>query len=223
MKIFGMNEIKYIGTTVEGHNCEFTYGKKEMVKHEIFVEEDGKKYVIRLETENTVCGSGWTTATEGIMEIESIEQFPPMGYRYVEPMTEYPFPTEADIEIEGFKEGTTPGYKCPGFSISKWGNDMYYPCGGHSVNMDFFRPNGKRAPEKRRVMIFKGDSSAGKSWLAAKANVSVYETDKSAELPSEIESEIIVLGNKYNFSLEDIKEKIAFKEETEVVVVDFSF
>jgi hypothetical protein len=215
MKIIGMNKVNYVGVNVEGHNCQFNYSKEPMVKHEIYVEEDGKKYILRLETENTVCGSGWTTATEGIMEIDSVENFPPMGFRYTKPFEEYPFPTEEDIEDEG--------YSCLAFSISKWGGDPYYPCGGHSIHMKFFRPNGKRAPEKRRVMIFKGDSGAGKSWLAAKANVSLYETDSSDELPSEIEAEIIVLGNKYKFSLEEIKERIAFKDETEVVVVDFSF
>ena len=47
----------------------------------------------------------------------------------------------------------------------------------------------------------------------------VYETDAHEKLDT-IEADIIVVGNKYNHSLEEIESKI--KGEHEIIYVDFS-
>jgi hypothetical protein len=55
--------------------------------------------------------------------------------------------------------------------------------------------------------------------LANEGNLTKYETDISAELPQEICEDMIIVGNKYKFSLKDIKERIY--GEHEAIVVDF--
>ena len=74
------------------------------------------------------------------------------------------------------------------------------------------------------VWIFKGDSGLGKSYIAgiianSDRAKTVYETDTHEELDT-IEADIIVIGNKYNHSLEEIESKI--KGEHEIIYVDFS-
>ena len=63
-----------------------------------------------------------------------------------------------------------------------------------------FVPNG-RAKTKRPVWIFKGDSSSGKSYLSHLTQKKVYETDSNSKLPIKITEDIIVLGNKYIFTI----------------------
>jgi hypothetical protein len=221
MKILGMNKIKYIGTEAVGQNLDFTYEEVEKEKVELFVVHETIKYCVTIDIDYTICGSGWTTATEGVMEIKKISYFPPMGFRYKKPMEEYPFPTLEDFSnLDG-------GYICPAFSVSLYGDCNYYPNGGYTISDNMFSKNGDRSCDKRRVMIFKGDSGSGKSWLASKISfdnsISIYETDSNRNLPSSISSDIIVIGNKYKFSLKDIEKRIFMKENVEIVYLNFSF
>lgn len=63
--------------------------------------------------------------------------------------------------------------------------------------------------ETRNVYIFQGPSGVGKSFLAHKLNgLSVYETDSNKNLPICIKEDIIVLGNKYKFTIKNIKSKL---------------
>lgn len=78
--------------------------------------------------------------------------------------------------------------------------------------------------DKRPVWIFKGDSGLGKSYIAGIIANSdrvktVYETDAHEKLDT-IEADIIVVGNKYEHSFEEIESKI--KGEHEIIYVDFS-
>lgn len=78
--------------------------------------------------------------------------------------------------------------------------------------------------DKRPVWIFKGDSGLGKSYIAgiianSDRAKTVYETDAHEELDT-IEADIIVVGNKYEYSFEEIESKI--KGEHEIIYVDFS-
>ena len=78
--------------------------------------------------------------------------------------------------------------------------------------------------DKRPVWIFKGDSGLGKSYIAgiianSDRAKTVYETDAHEELDT-IEADIIVVGNKYEHSFEEIESKI--KGEHEIIYVDFS-
>ena len=80
-----------------------------------------------------------------------------------------------------------------------------------------------RAKVKRPVWIFVGESALGKSYLSSVlangSNNTKYETDSSPELPLRISEDMIVVGNKYHFSLRDIKERIHGEHET--IIVNF--
>jgi hypothetical protein len=87
------------------------------------------------------------------------------------------------------------------------------------VDMELFKET-IRNKNLRPVWIFKGKSNSGKSFLASKLNeLDIYETDSSETLPESIFASVIVLGNKYNFSLEDVKNKIF--GEVEIQLVEF--
>jgi hypothetical protein len=74
--------------------------------------------------------------------------------------------------------------------------------------MDLFEKT-IRAKDKRRVYIFVGESGIGKSYLAHKLqNVEIYETDCNDTLPNEIVEDVIVLGNKYDYTVQDIVSRI---------------
>ena len=88
--------------------------------------------------------------------------------------------------------------------------------------MDLFEPI-VRAKEKRPVWIFKGESGLGKSYLAGIIENSnrmktVYETDAHEEL-TYINEDIVVVGNKYDHSMDEILAKI--QGEHEVIFVNF--
>lgn len=79
-----------------------------------------------------------------------------------------------------------------------------------------------RIKEKRPVWIFKGGSGLGKSYISSFCRdfKNIYETDCSESLPDVIYSDIIVLGNKYKFSEDEIKLRLF--GECEVIIVDFN-
>lgn len=77
-----------------------------------------------------------------------------------------------------------------------------------------------RTKEKRPVWIFRGKSNSGKSFIASKLNeLEVYETDSNENLPNKITASIIVIGNKYHFSISEIKKRIVGK--ATIQLVDF--
>jgi hypothetical protein len=105
------------------------------------------------------------------------------------------------------------------FTYNFDGGDSYYPWGSYSVNMELFKETPRHKSE-RPVWIFKGDSNLGKSFIASKLNeLTTYETDSNEKLPNVITEDVIVLGNKYNHNLEDIKDKIF--GEYELILVNF--
>ena len=60
---------------------------------------------------------------------------------------------------------------------------------------------------KRPVHLFHGDSNSCKSYLAALTGKSLYETDSVKSLgdvPDTLTQDIIVIGNRWECSLEDI-------------------
>lgn len=89
------------------------------------------------------------------------------------------------------------------------------------LNMDYFELKTRFPDIKRKVWIFKGDSLLGKTFLSDKIDLNKYETDSSPTLPELLTEDIIVLGNKYSFLLEDIIQRIYQKDQVDIVVVDF--
>ena len=117
-----------------------------------------------------------------------------------------------EFEIEGVVEA------------SYCGGDEYYPEGYGRVNLDVFSTPNARQKYKKVVWVFKGDSASGKTYLSniihGSYEKTVYETDTNKELPTILNYNIIVIGNKYDFTVEDVKERIV--GDVELVVVDFT-
>ena len=90
------------------------------------------------------------------------------------------------------------------------------------LNLDYFELHKRFKEVKRKVWIFKGDSVSGKTFLSDKISLSKYETDYQPKLPDVIKEDIIVIGNKYKFDIEDIKKRIYNISKVDVVIVNFS-
>jgi hypothetical protein len=210
MKIIGLRVEKYIDKGVSGHNCDFEYHDKEFEKHIICaVLQDNRKVEIVLSYSEGECGSGWTTASWGHCSVVEVDKF--RGYNFTPISSIY---TEDLIPGEYYDLNNNV------FSISNDGGDSYYPSGSYNVNMKYFKVS-ERIKNKRPVWIFKGDSNAGKSFLASKiSGLKVYETDTSSVLKQNITESIIVLGNKHPHRIEDVIKSLFGN--CEVHIVEFS-
>lgn len=209
LKIIGMRKEKYV--TYNGQDYAEKY-PQESEKHFIYcINELGSKKKISLEVLNGECGSGYCSATRGQMIVEYIDEFE--SFNFI-PKNELKI---EDIEV-GY--GYYGDYNCNVFNVSFDGGDEYYPCGWYDVNEDLFKKD-IRYKENRPVWLFKGDSNSGKSFLSHRvSDKTVYETDSNSKLPEIMTSDIIVLGNKYNFSIKDIKNRLF--GDIELIIVDFS-
>jgi hypothetical protein len=208
MKIIGLRIEKYIGQNISGHNCDFEYHDEEMERHILCgITSDGENVEITLSEEYGECGSGWCTASWGNMEVNKVSKFNGYTYKPVKDLNIDDFDPESDYVNNEV------------FTFSLDGDDSYYPSGFYEVNMDLFKQT-IRHKETRPVWIFKGESNSGKSFIASRLNdLSVYETDTSDELPDKITEDIVVLGNKYQYDIEKIKDCIF--GECELILVDF--
>ena len=221
VKIVGLLVKKIVNDYCEGHNCDFTYEKIEdeeyvLMCEDIFHineygEEFHNKYEITLRSEYGECGSGWTTASYGFADIEPVDNFRPWNYKPKQQII---------LENISIKEMNSPDFSCEYFQWSYDGGDGYYPTGYVEVNMDYFEEL-PRNMKKRPVWIFKGYSGLGKTSLAIQLeNEDVYDTDISSKLPECITESVVVLGNKYGHTLEDIKTRLF--DNPEIILVDFS-
>lgn len=221
VKIVGLLVKKIVNDYCEGHNCDFTYEKIEdeeyvLMCEDIFHineygEEYHNKYEITLRSEYGECGSGWTTASYGFADIEPVDNFRPWNYKPKQQII---------LENISIKEMNSPDFSCEYFQWSYDGGDRYYPTGYVEVDMNYFEEL-PRNMKKRPVWIFKGYSGLGKTSLAIQLeNEDVYDTDISSKLPECITESIVVLGNKYNHTLEDIKTRLFGNPE--IILVDFS-
>ncbi|UZV41088.1 hypothetical protein vBVpaMR16F_22 [Vibrio phage vB_VpaM_R16F] len=75
---------------------------------------------------------------------------------------------------------------------------------------------------KRPVFIYYGGSCLCKSHTAALTGKSIYETDVSEILPDTIKSEIIVIGNRSGFTLQDVEDRIYNKDNCKIIKVEFN-
>lgn len=194
------------------------------------------KFTITLTTLFGWCGSGYTTATWGQMDVDRVTDFGPATH----------LPKNRKIKLEGavydasksFKEGLhfesvdvdwhDPWYEDiinNVFSISSDGGDTYYPMGGTNINEDLFTEL-PRAFDKRPVWILNGQSGTGKSTIGSILRSDgkiVYETDSAnnGDLPKEIWADVIVVGNKWkDISVETVKQHLP--EDCKTVEVTFS-
>lgn len=221
VKIVGLFVKKIINDDCEGHNCDFTYEKIEDEEYVLmcediyhvnkYGEEYHHKYEITLRSEYGECGSGWTTASYGFADIEPVDNFRPWNYKPKQQII---------LENISIKEMNSPDFSCEYFQWSYDGGDRYYPTGYVEVDMNYFEEL-PRNMKKRPVWIFKGYSGLGKTSLAIQLeNEDVYDTDISSKLPECITESVVVLGNKYGHTLEDIKTRLFGNPE--IILVDFS-
>ena len=227
LKIVGLLVKKIINDYCEGHNCDFTYKKIEdeeyvLMCEDIYhvtghavIDEYGKeyhrKYEITLRNGYGECGSGWTTASYGFVDIKPVNNFRPWNYKPKQQII---------LENISIKEMDSPDFSCEYFRWSYDGGDEYYPTGYVDVNLSCFEEL-PRNMKKRPVWIFKGYSGLGKTSLAIQLeNEDVYDTDISSKLPECITESVVVLGNKYGHTLEDIKTRLFGNPE--IILVDFS-
>lgn len=208
MKIIGLRIEKYIDKEVSGHNCDFEYKDTQFEKHIICgVLDDNRKVEIELSRSEGECGSGWTTASWGHIKVTQVKKF--NGYNHI--------PFSPVLTVEDIQPGFEETISNKVFSVDIDGGDSYYPSGGYSVKMEYFKPTS-RAKQLRPVWIFKGKSNSGKTFLASRLNeLEVYETDSNEKLPNKITASVIVIGNKYNFSIKQIKDRIIGKAEIHIV------
>lgn len=210
--IIGLNIIYYVDDVVYGHNCDFTTEPEELEKYALYLKDENKEYwKLELWVEYGECGSGWTTASWGFANFYKIKHLEPFGYK---PKGEFYFELNRDengdydiyeLEMDDYYMGDEL-FVANVFQFSGDGGDSYYPMGGVSVNVDMFEKL-ERAMEQRPVWIFKGASGLGKSTLASacyKGDKTIFETDSVSELPEFITEDIVVLGNKNGFTLDDV-------------------
>lgn len=180
------------------------------------ISENNLKYEVALWTEYGDCPSGWCSASWGHCEVRRVDSF--IGSTH-KPIKDLSFEIGT---VEGVFEDTIYNTENDIFHVDTDGDDNWYPNGDAGITEELFTETN-RAMNKRPVWIFKGDSGLGKSYIAGiiansdRAKI-VYETDAHEELDS-IEADIIVVGNKYDHSLEEIESKI--KGEHEIIYVDF--
>ena len=227
LKIVGLLVKKIINDYCEGHNCDFTYKKIEdeeyvLMCEDIYhvtghavIDEYGKeyhrKYEITLRDGYGECGSCCTTASYGFVDIKPVNNFRPWNYKPKQQII---------LENISIKEMDSPDFSCEYFRWSYDGGDEYYPTGYVDVNLSCFEEL-PRNMKKRPVWIFKGYSGLGKTSLAIQLeNEDVYDTDISSKLPECITESVVVLGNKYGHTLEDIKTRLFGNPE--IILVDFS-
>nr|DAQ56215.1 MAG TPA: Fructokinase [Caudoviricetes sp.] len=181
------------------------------------ISENNLKYEVSLWTEYGSCPSGWCSASWGHCEVKLVDSF--IGSTH-KPIKDLSFEIEME---EGDLEDTIYNDENNIFHVDYNGGEYWYPCGEAGIAEELFTETN-RTMDKRPVWIFKGNSGLGKSYIAGIIANSgrmktVYETDAHEEL-NFIEADIIVVGNKYDHSIEEIEQKI--KGEHETIVVDFS-
>ena len=169
------------------------------------------KYEAKIYEEHGDCPSGWCAASWGYINYSKVDSF--VGNTHM--------PIKKLMFVANEKEGTDVQNDI--FTVDYDGGDYWYPCGFVEMHEELFKET-PRLKEKRPVWIFKGHSGLGKSYLAgiindSQRNKTVYETDAHSEL-EKINEDIIVLGNKYDYSVADVESMIQGEHET--IVVDFS-
>ncbi len=174
--------------------------------------ENNYKYEIKMWEINGDCPSGWCAASWGYITCDEVQEF--SGYTH-KPIKKLTFEMVKTNHIDYIENDIfTVSYEC---------DDHWYPNGFVRVNEELFEVTS-RYKDKRPVWIFKGHSGLGKSYLAGIINnsseyKSIYETDEHSTL-TKIDEDIIVIGNKYDYSVADVESMIQGEHET--IIVDFS-
>lgn len=202
LKVVGVQETKYVDTRLDGHNCNFTETPTEFTKHIIYCKSlvfKNSYAAIELYEREHECSSGWTSARTAYRDIKyNIDTIGPFTH-----IPKKPIEIEINTNEECHDESTSV------YTYSEYGcGDEWYPTGSYQINMDLFEKT-PRYKDKRVVYIFKGQSGVGKSYIASNlSNMDIYETDSSDKLPDNIYANVVVLGNKYDYTIDDVKHRL---------------
>lgn len=100
------------------------------------------------------------------------------------------------------------------------------------INDNFFTGTSKRnninfenkSEIIRDIYLFNGKTLMGKSFIASKLSLNVYETDSFQKIPDDIyHYDVIIIGNKYNNHYKKVKSKLNKKSSMfRIIDVDFS-
>jgi hypothetical protein len=214
-EVVGLRVEKYVGTTVSGHNCDFTYSPEILQRHVLLLKHYSTEYELTLQTDEGECGSGWCTASYGRFDFKQVTNFAGKTHRILKRIT---------LNLQVNTETGSLDYTDNAlFSFSEDGEDEYYSSGGYDINMSLFEEI-PMTNIKRPVHIFIGDSNSCKSTIAALTGKSILETDFTGvnDLPEIITEDIIVVGNKFIVDVnKDIIPKIFDLENSQVVLVNF--
>jgi hypothetical protein len=210
-EIFGLKLHHYIGHETEGNNCHFKEKKVKSIKYIVCLKSKSdqmeKNYELELSTESGQCSSGWTVAQWGLHKMSEVSSFGAITHKI-----------KAELNATITYNSSLDKYKCQFFEYSHYGNDVWYPYGYIYVDMSKFQST-LRGFDQKPIWVFSGPSNLGKSFLAHKMNnMTIYETDSSDQLPDQIESDIIVIGNKYKYTKGEIANKIM---DAKLIYVDF--
>ena len=229
MRIVGMNIEQYVGQGCKESEdpYDYEYFSEDKERHVLYgIQSNGQKIKITLSAYEDQCYSGYCLSNYAEIDIEEVECFDKFSYIPKELLEIddliYAYDEDGELIMDdrynnsGWYDGIYIENKV--FVFDENGGDEYYPNGSYSVDMDLFTRT-PRTKSIRPVWIFKGESNTGKSYLSHLTDKDVYETDSSDKLPNSITEDIIVLGNKYKFTVEQIEERIFGKHET--IIVNF--
>lgn len=223
LDVVGANHNFYIDKEVTGSNCDFEYINSEFNSYTVFfIADNNDKYALKLWLEEGECGSGYCSASYGFAEVIMVKgAFQGINLLPTKKMT---------VDMDDLLKFKNIDGKVILHSededdiciVDTNGGDVYYPSGGFYFNDKLFYKT-PRTIDKRRTYIIKGPSGIGKSFLTKSiTDLKVYETDIDTKLPDKLIYDVIVLGNRSGFSVEDIKNKLNL-DTTEVVVVDMKY
>ena len=205
LNIVGLKLHHYIGQKLSENESELING--DLIKYILCLKDnDNKKYELEMHEEYGECHSGYTWAIWGKYNLNQVDNFGAITH-----VPKTGFSTKIIFNTDG-------DYICDWFSFSDCGCDCYYPKGYVKVEMDRFKST-MRGFNEHPTWIFYGNSNLGKSFLGNKIKeMTIFETDSHNVLPEKINTDIIVLGNKHNYTLSDIMERVDGK----IITVTFN-
>ena len=214
----------------ECENGDFTYFWEIGPHYVLLLELNHELYEMKIWTDMSECYSGRYEAVIGYLRFRRVKHFHGKTHlpvdraatvditfsRPVGHLDEDEIWTEDEFVQD--ESENDDGY----FSFSTDGGDKYYPSGDVEISMEKFTvDHNPRLMDKRPVWIIYGNSALGKSYIASYLqDLEVFETESVNELP-EITAAVIVLGNRSNFTLEDVMANVPFREQTRFIKVHF--
>lgn len=237
IRILAMRKVMKVG---EEMDIDFDVHPCVDTEYNIYCKNEGEVGIFKISLMQTYgpCGSGYCMSSYGSMSIHHVRNsnftytHKYTGPELIEGSILYYEETDKFVivhDIPHEDEDEDRGYYCDWdeinevFKYSSVGLDEYYPSGGIEINFDYFEEI-PRAMKARPVYILVGPSGLGKSTLAECFNgeYTVFETDSVDELPECIAADVIVVGNRSKWTVNDIKDRVwKDDDDPDIIVVSF--